>query len=536
MGSNGNLSYLKMKKQKILILLLGLLLTGCGSFFTSYSSSDSSSTSSSSTTTSVSSTSSSSSSSSSTGHSSSSSASNYVFTGEGQKLLDDMLQDAEEITKIGVGVPSMGTPKILVVPVEFQTYRGFGRFAEGDLDKIQLAFNGTSEQTGFESVSSFYNKSSYGKLDLTFDVLETAFTLSQNFRYYQNDVDNGVAVILEEVLAGLDNEIDYSNYDSNNDGVIDAVCLIYSLPYSGSDNQDIILLEYMDDDFWWAWVDWYPQKHTSNYDGLKVDYYMWASVDFINEPYDCTGTKYIPINAVTYIHETGHLLGLDDYYDYDYQDKNGNAVPSKMIGGLGGADLMDASVGDHGPQSKILLGWIEPKVITSDETIKLVSMQDTPNENEYQVLLIPKEWNDSYFSEYYLVDFYTPTKLNELHKGCWGLFKNKGVRIYHIDATVDHSVGDALNLDVYYTIFSYNNSTSSRLFAKLMEGDGDASLEKFTHTVHGDLPTEASDSDLFYAGQSFGENATWYDGTPVNFTISVDSIVFGVATLSISFK
>ena len=68
--------------------------------------------------------------------------------------------------------------------------------------------------------------------------------------------------------------------------------------------------------------------------------------------YDPTG---IIVDAHTFIHETGHLLGLDDYYDYnDYRGAKG---------GLYGADMMDNNIGDHGSVNKLLLGWIEPTVV-----------------------------------------------------------------------------------------------------------------------------------------------------------------------------
>jgi len=71
------------------------------------------------------------------------------------------------------------------------------------------------------------------------------------------------------------------------------------------------------------------------------------------------------------IHETGHALGLPDYYDYD--DKVGPR------GGVGGLDMMDNNWGDHNPFSKWLLGWLEltfvaalPEVPTVDVLAALI--------------------------------------------------------------------------------------------------------------------------------------------------------------------
>ena len=52
-------------------------------------------------------------------------------------------------------------------------------------------------------------------------------------------------------------------------------------------------------------------------------------------------------------------------------------------------------------------------------------------------IMICKNWNGSIFSEYYIIDFYTPTGLNEFCKGYNGLFSISGIRIFHIDAEIE---------------------------------------------------------------------------------------------------
>ena len=83
--------------------------------------------------------------------------------------------------------PSLGEVNILVVPIEFDTTsfnfinrsNGFREVAEikpytnSDLNVIEATFNGSrSDGTNsyWESVASFYEKSSYGKLNLNFMV------------------------------------------------------------------------------------------------------------------------------------------------------------------------------------------------------------------------------------------------------------------------------------------------------------------------------------------------------------------------------
>ncbi len=267
---------------------------------------------------------------------------------------------------------------------------------------------------------------------------------------------------------------------------------------------------------------------------------MWASIDFANEPYDEAYETTIEVNTLTYIHETGHMLGLDDYYDYDFSGQS--PKQTDYVGGVGGADLMDYTVGDHSPISKILLGWITPTVVTtSTSNLTLVSLQSNVGNNEHQVLLIPKHWNDSYFDEYLLIDFYTPNELNRLSAGQYGLFSEAGVRIYHIDATVDGTKGK-MNDSNYDTMFSYNNSSTAHTFVRLLEADNDKSLESAiraydssSHEYYYTTPS-ASNTDLFQANNTLNTRYTWYDNTQMGFSIKVASVANTCAIISITYK
>ena len=59
------------------------------------------------------------------------------------------------------------------------------------------------------------------------------------------------------------------------------------------------------------------------------------------------------LRQYTAIHETGHQLGLTDYYANSYTSGTNAAV------------MMDRNEGDEDCFSKMLLGWISPQVVTS---------------------------------------------------------------------------------------------------------------------------------------------------------------------------
>ena len=79
------------------------------------------------------------------------------------------------------GLPSTGEVKVLVIPVLFKNETVPANLVEN----INKAFFGTSNDTGWESLSSYYYKSSYGTLNITGTVLEP-YSTGNTVRYYDN--------------------------------------------------------------------------------------------------------------------------------------------------------------------------------------------------------------------------------------------------------------------------------------------------------------------------------------------------------------
>ena len=125
---------------------------------------------------------------------------------------------------------------------------------------------------------------------------------------------------------------DFSQYDNDGDGEIDYFVVIWTGPDNGWAN------------FWWGYQTGFsdgslparrqaPRQATRGSGSRKP-----------------TGGRLRRRYVV--IHETGHALGLPDYYDYD------DTVGPR--GGVGGLDMMDANRGDHNCFSKFLLDWMTP--------------------------------------------------------------------------------------------------------------------------------------------------------------------------------
>lgn len=426
------------------------------------------------------------------------------------------LQDKMLRTDGAIGLPSTGDFHALVIPVQFDG----DTITKSQLDMLDKAFNGNSNDTGWESVQSYYQKASYGKLNLTFDI-QDVYHAQHNSNYYATYRENytqdgqqftrtGEEVILTEALAHYEPLIDLTQYDFNGDDTIDAVYLIYSAS-----------VDYDEADFYWAYVTWYygDQK----YDGLDAYYYLFAGFDFMDESTSRDpGSGYDPIsglkiNAATYIHETGHLLGLDDYYDYD--------TKSGCNEGLGGADMMDWTVGDQNVYSKIMLGWLEPTIVNDTTTLTIESSQASAS-----AILIPLNFKNSYFCEYLLIDLYSAEGLNALHARQENSIlydgASYGVRIYHVSSSINKPYDND-----YGSFTDYNNTSTNFALIKLVEADGE---KKFASSRG-----YAAASDLWQAGAKLSEAFPTYmrnDGKQVNFDVIINSVSATSASITVTFK
>ena len=417
--------------------------------------------------------------------------------------------------------PSLGSPKFLVIPVNFDDTKKTSELRSD----IVKAFTGTAEDTGWESVKSYYEKSSYGKLTLDAEVTEW-FTPSHNASYYETYYDeatdeDGSCLLVKEALNHFDSTYDYSSYDYDEDGFIDSIWLIYNAP-----------VDYEEADFWWA----YQTKtgYDDVWDGVKSSRYGFAGTDFMdpeNEELDYNAEN-ILVDAHTFIHESGHLMGLEDYYDYDP-----NKGPDNN---MYGADMMDANIGDHCSFNKLLLGWVDPTIVTGDG-LKEVSLHSFTETGEF--LLIADHDLESIYEEYFLIEFYTNTGLNENDEPIMsdkdentGAITNEavGIRILHVDArlSLDREGNVVENGDSSYpgTGFIYDNSGTSKTLIENLRADFGPDMEEYL------WPESLYTSESGVFGVDIWSTFKLNDGTSLMFTLKVKDITDGVCTFEITLK
>lgn len=356
---------------------------------------------------------------------------------------------------------------VLVIPVEFSdvTFDDAYNSSDGETkikDELEIAFNGTSEETNYwESVASYFEKSSFGNLYLNFDIGEVV-TLS----YATSDLleDNvGIASVINSAFNTYKREnedIDYTRYDYDKDGIIDSVWLIYSAPDYITDPS----YEDQDGDFW-AFVTSFTNP-VSNLSSPGIGTFGWASYDFMYQKEDGQ------IDAHTYIHETGHLMGLNDYYDYTY-----------MSAPLGMYDMQDCNVGDHNVWTKAALGWINPIIIDTSKNIP-AKVHLNPREDG-GAIFITNGYSKTAFDEFLVLELYTPNGLNELdstyeYSDGYGLMpKESGVKMYHVDARLIS--GYQAGRQYYYDLDSLSEGVSED--TTLLIGASNTSSSDRNYTV-----------------------------------------------------
>ena len=160
------------------------------------------------------------------------------------------------------------------------------------------------------SVRDYYYDNSGGKFTPVFDVARVV-TLPNTSKYYTGPDDDSMFSNFEEAikyaLQELDDEIDYSKYDCDGDGIIDTVYVLYA-GYGQADSP-------LKGEVIWPHQGWIMAY---NLDGVRFGKY--ACSNELNGGMHFND-KDMYLNGIgTITHEYGHVLGLPDIYDPQYND------------------------------------------------------------------------------------------------------------------------------------------------------------------------------------------------------------------------
>ncbi len=249
-------------------------------------------------------------------------------------------------------IVASGTVKNLVILCKFSDHTfGVHTRAQGDYNVLFNQIGGDPVLAPTGSVLDAYQENSYGIVTLQSTVLAWV-TLPQTQAYYAGtnngrggDYPRNAKKMVEDALALADPLVDFGQFDTDNDGYIDAIDIIhsgYGAETGGAPTNSI-----------WSHKgalpsDWVSADNNGNSVKVKVNAYhteaaLWGT----------SGTGITRIGVIC--HETGHFFGLPDLYDTDSTSR-----------GVGNWCMMANSWGFDGDQlrpphfsawCKIFLGW-----------------------------------------------------------------------------------------------------------------------------------------------------------------------------------
>ena len=325
------------------------------------------------------------------------------------------------IRELSPSLPSVGTDRIPVFAVSFPDC-AFTSSENIQLERYFFSPENEDHPTyPRESVAAYFARASYHRIQLTGDVI--SYTAEHPLDWYP---DNGQA-LLQEILTALDAQTDYQIYDADSDGRLDAA--VIALPEAALEldkNAD-------------KHPDWWPftilSTCTETFDGLRAG-------TFCVVPFEADQTDFVGKTA----HELCHAMGLQDYYGLPSlrsYENDGMTAPA-------GFELMDEGGGDLSACSKLLLGWLsedEVRVYTGGtQEFTLTSMQYEPN-----CILIPRDPDAGYLSEYFLIEFVSNENNNFQEYG-------SGIRILHVQSEImDGTWGKEFTYGIHSPYYDKDN-------------------------------------------------------------------------------
>ena len=302
--------------------------------------------------------------------------------------------------RAGISKRPVGEQRVLVILAEFSDLP-FVIDNPQETFKRHLNEEGYTASGGFGSARDYFIAQSDGKFTPQFDVWGPYKAPNPMKFYGGNDEggrDQNAAQLIADVLKLANPDINFRDYDTDNDGVVDFCYVIYA-GYGEAHNADANTI--------WP-HQWKLSGGTGaamKLDGVQVDEYACSC-----ELYGNSGSKIDGIGTIC--HEFGHCLGLPDFYD------TGDAGNF----GMNAWSIMDYGCYNEGGYTpcgytayeKEFLGWMDIETLDEEQTVTLTPTADggkayrienSSNTNEYLVVenIQQKGWNRSAYGHGMLV-------------------------------------------------------------------------------------------------------------------------------------
>ena len=243
--------------------------------------------------------------------------------------------------------------------------------------------------------------------------------------------------MIKEACELVNDSVDYSLYDNDNDGYVDFVYVIYA-GYGEADGGG-------DDTIWpHAWYLYSAAGRKCEVDGKKIDLYACGNeLDYYTKHHTGIGT---------FCHEFSHVLGLPDLYttegethktlgewsilDYGPYNNDGNTPPT------------------YSAHERFFMGWLTPELIVDSANIVLEKL----NNSQHALLISETDQhnligNDPKPANFYLLE-------NRQKEGWDEYLPGHGLMITHVQYNYNSWLQNTVN------------NSSNRMGVDLIEADG----------------------------------------------------------------
>lgn len=270
------------------------------------------------------------------------------------------------------------------------------------------------------SMKDFYIENSYGQFGFSGGVSPHPASgrawhrLAGSYDYWSESYGFAHSQeMAEEAVKAADPYVDFGAFDNDgpdqipnsgdDDGAIDAVYVVHAGPGYEENHCGKI---------WSHMSATYYATNDASANGGKIRLERYS----VQPEERCEG---LLINIGVFAHEYGHILGLPDLYDYDYDSKGAGKWSIMAAGSWNGGG---ASPAHYDAWCKSQLGWVQPVRVTDYETnAELPAVEFTPT--------VYRLWTDgdTVGRQYFLVE----------NRQKLGLFDAKlpgeGLLVYHVD-------------------------------------------------------------------------------------------------------
>ena len=370
------------------------------------------------------------------------------------------------------------TLRVPVILVEFEDNQADGdRHTQNYYTDLLFSQNAVNQR---RSLKDYYIENSYGEVLIIGEVVGW-YMMPEDYSYYVDnnsgtgDYPRNAQRMAEDAFRAADDDIDFSDYDNDGDGIVDAAFIVHAGPGAEANNGDEDMI----------WSHRWDLNRDIELDGVTIH-------DYTTEPEDG--------QIGVFCHELGHnLFGLKDLYDTRNPD-----MVDDYSAGLGDWSLMaNGNWGGGGrcpvhfdAWCKMQIGWMEPEII----------QENSPNT---QIYAAEVDFRDSYIiwrqdqldDEFFLLEYRRRDKFDSNLPG-------GGILIYHVDNAIEN------NNNPWFP-----GHQNGHCLVAIEQADGEWNLEQYENL--------GDQNDSFVGLSEFGfdsePNSISYNGLPPGVTIRVRS-------------